>query len=450
MHASFICSVSSASRVRRVGTITLVGALCALPAALAIPAGARAALAPSVTQPVSVSALSPSEVEGVLDGVHVSELPSTRLSETLAGLPGLSALPAGTLRAGLRNAIEGLAGEGDTLGQLLGSGDLASKLQAQLLSLLTLEQLTELPSLLKGRSLSSVLAGALGSLGARQVLSELLAAAGEPEQLIEKVLGASSPESLKALLGSTLTGVPFTNGTVEEVAQSAGTTTEGLASAFDTTSSQLPATAMALTAPLADGKTLGVLDALDGLDLGLLSPAAGEGAGGGAGEGAGGSGSGGAGGSGPGGTAGSGSGGAGGGGSAGGSGGAGGGFSTAPGGTTLVVDQPAAQGAASAARPSAGATAAKVAILERKVRGDVVTLLVRVPAAGRLTITGKGVRSVSRQTDKAERVTLRATLTRAAVASLRRHRRAIRVKLDAYFEGVGGSRSVASRTVTLG
>jgi hypothetical protein len=446
MHASLIRLSAGASRAGKWGAAVATSlAVCALPAALVAPAGAQAAVAPAVAQPVSVSPLAPGEVEEVLDSIPLKDIPSTRLSDTLAQLPGLSALPEGSLQAGLKNAIEQLAGKGDTLGQLLGSGELASKLQAQLLSLLTLEQLADLPALLKGHTLSSVLSDALGSVAARQLLAELLASAGAPEQLIEQVLGASNPESLQALLGSTLAGEPFTKGTVEEVAQSAGTTAEGLASDLDTTSSQLPAGAMALTAPLSDGKTLSVLDALDGLDLGLLGPAqeGPEGAGGGSGGSSGG-GSGGTGGGASGGNGGSGSGGSAGG--PGGSGGTGDGSSTAPAGMTLVVDEPA--GAGSTARP--GATVAKVAILKRRVRRDVVTLIVRVPAAGRLTITGKGVRSVSRQADKAERVTVRVTLTRAAAALLRTHRRSIRLKLDAHFASTGGSSSKASTAVTLG
>jgi hypothetical protein len=408
-------------------------ALCALLSALLVPAGADAAPRPSAVVPAPVSALAPGEVEQVLDSVPLSDLPSDRVSETLASLPGLGALPKGSLQTGLTEAIEQLAGNGDTLGQLLGSGELASKLQAKLSELLTLQELTELPSLLGDNSLSSVLDTALGSVGARSVLGQMLASAGDPEQLIEQVLGASDPESLQTLLGSTLTGEPFTTSTEEEVAHSAGTTAEGLASDLDTTSSQLPANAKALTAPLTDGKTLGVLDALDGVDLGVLGTPHEEapaGAGGGSGGAGGGGSNGSAGGS-------------------GGSGGAAGGSPTAPDGVTLVVNEPAAQGA-SAPRQSTVATLAKVKILEHKLRGDVLTLLVQAPAAGRLTIAGKDLRSVSRQTDKAERVTLHAVLTKAALASLRRYRRHTRLTLDAYFAGVDGQSSKAGATVSLG
>jgi hypothetical protein len=427
MYASSMWLSKGALLRRRRAAVSTFLALCALLSALLVPAGADAAPRSSAVAPAPVSALAPGEVEEVLASVPLSELPTGRLSETLAGLPGLGALPEGSLRTGLTEAIEQLAGKGDTLGQLLDSGELASKLQTKLSELLTLQELTELPSLLQGKSLSSVLDTALVSVGARQVLAQMLASAGDPEQLIEQVLGASDPESLQALLGSTLTGEPFTMSTEEEVAQSAGTTAEGLASDLDTTSSQLPANAMALTAPLSDGKTLGVLDALDGLDLGVLGTTheeASEGAGGGAG-GAGGSGSN---------------------GSPGGSGGSAAGSSTAPDGVTLVVNEPAAPGPA-APRQS---TVAKVKILEHKLRGDVVTLLVQVPAAGRLTIAGKDLRSVSKQTDKPERVTLSTVLTKAVLASLRRHRRHLRLTLDAYFAGVDGQSSKASAAVSLG
>jgi hypothetical protein len=434
MYASSVwLSMSALPRRQRTTAVAAVLAFCGLLAALMVAARADAAPGPAVVQPAPVSALGSGEVEEVLDSVPLSDLPSARLSETLAGLPGLSALPEGSLRTGLTEAIDELGGKGDTLGQLLGSGELASKLQAKLNELLTREELTDLPALLEGKSLTSVLDTALGSVGARQVLAELLSSAGDPEQLIEQVLGASNPESLQALLGSTFAGGPFTASTVEEVAQSAGVSAEGLASDLDTTSAQLPANAMALTAPLTDGKTLGVLDALDGLDLGVLGTAheeTPEGAGGG---------SGGAGGSGPGGSS----------DGSGGSGGSAGGSSTAPGGVTLVVNEPVAQGTA-APRQSTVAALAKVKILEHKLRGDVVTLLVQVPAAGRVTIAGKDVRAVTKQTDKAERVTLHASLTKAVLATLRRHRRHVGLTLDVYFAGVDGQSSKASAAVSLG
>jgi hypothetical protein len=113
------------------------------------------------------------------------------------------------------------------------------------------------------------------------------------------------------------------------------------------------------------------------------------------------------------------------------------------------VDEQRAQNAAAT---TVGRTAqtAKVKILSRKVKGDAVTLVVQVPAAGSLVLTGKGVRSVREQSDRAERLTLRIVLTKVAVASLRKHRHGSKVKLDVSFRQVNGSSSSATTTVGFG
>jgi len=414
--------------------------LASLGAGLAVaPAAGAAGVTPALTPPVSVSALPSSEVEEVLSGVPLKDLSAAQLSEVLSRLPGFGALPASSLRAALAKTIEGLEGKGDTLGQLLSSPELASGLEAQLKKLLSLSELTdlELPLLLKGETLSGVLGEGLGSASARQVLGGLLASSGEPKQLLEQVLAVVDPSKLQALLGSTLSGEPFTTGTVEELAGQLGTSAEGLAKDLNTASSQLPSSAMALTAPLTDGKTLGALDALEGLDLGLLGSThekTPEGGGGGSGgSGSGGSGSGGSGGS----------------GGPGGSGGSNGGSAGTPGGLTVVVDGMSAPGASGSGASAKGALA-KIRILSHRVRGDVAMLVLDVPAAGRLVLSGKGVRSVHEQADRAERVTVRAVLTKAGVASLRKRGRRLEVKLEASFAPVSGPRSSTATKVAFG
>jgi hypothetical protein len=435
MHVSFVpLSSRPLLLARRCTYIRLAAALTALAAVLTVPSAASAVTAASnLTQPVSVSALPTGEVQEVLAGVPLKDFSATQLSQLLSQLPGLGALPNTPLRGALTKTIEGLASEGDTLGQLAGSPEVVSQLGTQLKKLLSP---TLLSLLLEGNSVSSVLSEALGSLDANQILSGLLSSAAEPEQLIGQVLAVSNPEKLEDLLTTKLTSEPFSKGTVGELASVTGTTPEGLAKDLGTIESQLPASAMALTAPLADGKVLGVLDGLEGLDLGLLSGAhenTPEGSGGGAG-GSGGAG-GGSGGS-PGGS--------------GGSGGTGGGGSTTPSSsTTIVVDDQPAQNAATT---SAGRTAqsAKVKVLSRKVKGDAVTLVVQVPAAGSLVLTGKGARTVREQSDGGERLTLRTVLTKVAVASLRKHRHGLKVKLDLSFRQVNGSSSSATTTVGFG
>jgi hypothetical protein len=445
--------------------------LLALAAGLTIPAAASAAgSAPDTTSPSAVSPLEPAKVQEVLAGVPLTDLSTTQLSEVLAKLPGLSALPAGLsqgdLATELAKAIKTLAGEGDTLGQLKSDpAELVSKLNLDgLLSSGGLLSLLGEPQNLS--SLLSLLTTGLGSAEPGQLVGGLLGSAAKPEQpidpaqLIRQVLTSASPEKLEALLGTTLTGKPFVQGTVGTVAGEVGTTSEALAKDLDATTSQLPATAMALTAPLTDGKTLvGVLGAVEGLDMGLLSPKekAAEGSGGGSG-GSGGSGSGSGGSSG--GSGGSGAGGSGSAGDAGGWGGAGGlaasagatggsgGGSGEPAGTTIVVNNLPAQGS-TLVSPGAK-TSAKIEIVSRKVKGDAITLVVQVPAAGRLTVSGSGVKAASGQSDKAERVTLRTVLTKAGVASLRKHGHRLKVELKASFEEVAGASASAKTTVAVG
>ncbi|HYB22755.1 MAG TPA: hypothetical protein VED41_03090 [Solirubrobacteraceae bacterium] len=352
----------------------------------------------------------------------MKDLSAEQLSALLS--ERLSASPTAHLTQALTKAIEGLAAKGGTLGQLAGSEELASQLEGQLGELLP----SELLALLQGRTLSSVLGEALGSAGPRQLVAELLRAANEPgqalgpEQLIEQLLAAPTAQTIETLLGAKPTEA-FKLGDLEQLAGQADTSSEDLAKDFDASAAQLPPSTMALTAPLSDGKTLGVLDALEGVDVGTLAHELAGGSGGSGGSG-GGSGSG---------TAG-----------AGGAGGAGGASSSAPDSITLVNELPASGGA------PAGATAssARVRIVSRKATGKSITLVVQAPAAGVLTVSGRGVKSLSRQTDRAERLTLKVTLTRAEVASLRR-RRDQELKLDIAFKPVSGASSTAGTSVRI-
>jgi hypothetical protein len=408
-------------RARRTATLLLTAAVAALLAALALPAGAHAEGAP----PVSVSALSPAEVETLLSGIPLEDLPATQLSELLC--ERLSESPTGGLEDALTEAIAGLAGKGGTLGQLAGSSELTSELEGQLKKLPPLERLS-LEGLLGvsgSHTLSTVLSEALGSLEGRQVVGALLTEAREtgeptgPERSIEEVLSAPSPQKLEELLGGTLTSEPFSLGTVEGLASQEGTTPEELAKAFDATSEQLPASAMALTAPLSDGKTLGVLDAAEGIDVGTLTHELPGGSGGSGGSGGG----------------------------TGGPGGDGGaGASSGAPGETPIASDPYVSGGAS---PSAKAASARVEIVSRRVKGDVIVLVVRAPAAGSVTVAGKGVKSASRQTDEAERVTVRAILTKAELALLRKGHRRSHIKLEVSFEPVSGTSSTATTSVTV-
>jgi hypothetical protein len=418
------------ARARRLAVPTILSGLVVL--VVGLPAGAaQAGPTPKLTTPElttpEVSGLPTNEVQELLGGIPLNDLSAAQLGEVLSKLPGLGALPAGQLRTALTGTIESLAGKGDTLGQLNNPTELVSKLESVLTTLLSPQDLLNL--LNNGKSLGTVLTGGLGSPEPSQLLDGLLSASSTPKQLIEQVLADVNGGKLEALLGTTLAGAPVNETTVGELAGKLGTTSEGLASSLNSTASEFPASALALTTSLTDGKDLGVLDGLKELSLATVAEPKEGAAGGGGGSGA--------------------SGGSGSSGGAGGAGGPGGGTNGTPSSMTLILDELRSQNAGSttaAVKPASG----KVRIIARKVRHNTVTVTVRVPGAGRLTLTGHGVRSVSKQTSTAEQVTLRTVLTTAAVASEHAHRHGIKVKLTAAFKPVDGSSSASATTAVFG
>jgi uncharacterized membrane protein YgcG len=427
----------------RLAAPSLMAVLLALLAGLTFTAVADAAGAQRDSgSQASVTPLSPAQVETLVAGVPLRDLSTTELAEVLSQLPGLSAFPASTRKEALTKAIEGVAAKNGTLEKLAGSHELVSELKTKLEGLLLP---AELLNLLKGEGLSETLTKALTSVSGREVLAEVLSSASNPAQTIDQALTAPTPNELETLVGSGLSGEPFTKTTVGELAETIGTSAPGLAEDFDTPSAQLPASAMALTTPLLDGKTLGVLDAVEGLDVGTLDFGQ-EGSGGGSGGGGSGGDSGGSG---------SGSGGSGGGsestgrtGDQGNTGAADNGSAAAPTSMTIVLDglypQPSA-----VASSSAGAALTKVKIVSGKVKGDVVTLVLQVPAAGRLTVAGRDTKSVKKEARHAERLSLKVRLTKAVAASLRKHRRHLKVGLEASFKAVGGASSSARTSVMV-
>jgi hypothetical protein len=90
------------------------------------------------------------------------------------------------------------------------------------------------------------------------------------------------------------------------------------------------------------------------------------------------------------------------------------------------------------------ATKAKIKIISDKVKGNVATLVLQVPAAGKVSVSGAHVTKVTRTVGKAERVTIKVKLTRAGVASLKRHRKLLRVNLKATFDPKSGPASSAT------
>jgi hypothetical protein len=400
--------------------IAVTVSLASMPTAAA--SASDSASAGRVAQTISVSPVSPAEVETILTKTPLTAVPVALLSEVLAKLPGLGGVETTKLKEALTKTIETLTAKGGTLGGVLGSSEAVATLETKLKE--ALGPLSGLLETLLGGNPATKLTEALKSANVTELLGKLLGASAKPEELLGSVLGAANPEAVKTLLGSVLSGEPFSTATVGELAGQIGTTTEGLAKAVNMTTSQLPETALALTSKLASGKTLGALNSITGPVLALLEgkpPSGGSGSGSGGGNG------------GSGGTGGAGSNGS-------GSGGAGANGSST--GTTLIVNNVLAQPASSAAAGSASRKGA-VRVLSHRVKGRTATIVVQVPGAGRLAVSGKGVVSQRREASQAERITLRVGLTKAGAASARR-RRHLAVPIKIAFSPAAGASSSAT------
>jgi hypothetical protein len=377
------------------------------------------------------SAQSPTEVAQVLSDL-AGGLNSTQLGE-LQGVLGtlVEALSSGQLSQ-LQSSLETLLGG-------LPSGELPPLL-TPLEGTLTGSGLTQLQALLKN----------LGSLTPPQLQTQLqeLVSGLDPSQLatlLSGLFGSLSPSQLQSPVGELLEGLSFTPTTAGQLAGSLETSLEELAPALGTTPQNLSAKLPALTAPLSKGGQLvSLVEGVGGLSLGVLGGSGAEGpkspkvpVGPKGSEGSQGSG---------------GSGGASGQDSDGGSGGSGG-SDTA--GTTMVLVSvlpaaaPTTGGSSAAARSTTAKKLAKVKILSHKVNGRVATLVVQVPSAGRLTLSGAGARSVSQKVGKAGRVTIEVVLSKVGTASLRKHHNRLKVKFKAAFKPSSGAASTATATVSF-
>jgi hypothetical protein len=375
-----------------------VAALAALPTA-----GAGAAGAPQVSVPPAA------QVEEVLGQTPVGSLPTGELTEKLSELPGLEGIEPATLEKVVKEVIEALTGNGATLEQLLGSEG-AEELQEKLTEALG-PLAGKLEELLGGTPLTK-LEEALEGTPVGELISKLLSGSSEPKALIEQILSGINPEALQSLLGSVLSGAPVETSTLEQLAAQLGTTVTALAGEFGKTAEQLPGTTAALLAPLANGEKLGIVNSGQGLTLGLIKSAT-ETVGGTGGNGAPGS---------PGTPGASGS------------------------GTT-----PGAPAPAPAPAPAAGKAAAtgKLKVLRHSFKGHRATIVVQVPAAGVLTLSGKRLHAVRHETAKAERVTLHPSLTRAGAASVRKsHHHGLKVPIKVSFKPVSGASSSATVPLT--
>lgn len=388
------------------GALRLLAGLALTTATLTLlallPTASSAASAPSVTLPPS------GEVESLLAKTPLGTLTAGKLAEVLAQAPGLEHVESATLEQAVEKVLAQLTAKGATLEELL-HGEGAAKLEQ------TLHELLGPLGGLLGTNPRAKIEEALSSTPAGELIGKLLGGSPEPQALLAQILQSLPAEKLQQLLGSLPTGEPVVRSTVEELAHQLATTGETLAGDFGDTVEQLPGTTMTLTTPLKDGETLAAVNAAKGVTLATIKSAQ-ETVGSTGGTGAPGS---------P--------------GAPGSSGSAG----SSSGSVTVTASgtQPAA--------PSgtvAGIKQGKLRVISHKVKRLSATIVLEVPSAGKLTATGRGASSISRETEQAERVTLHPSLTKASTSSLRKHRhKKVTVPLKIAFKQVGG----ATSTVTV-
>ncbi|MGA9874691.1 MAG: hypothetical protein WBQ21_02685 [Solirubrobacteraceae bacterium] len=388
-------------------------------AAPAVSPSTSTATPPVIEVPVS-------ELEPILGSVPVRDLglSDTQLGELIAELnPALktsavalgeavSTLLENNSSATLEQLVSSLSSQGGALGTLIHTL-LPGLDPGEVVSSLNPTQLSELVDNLTGGKPG----GALTDEELSQLLNGLSGKlSGEQQQLLTRIL-----EELQG-------GASLSPTTVGSLAEQVGVAPEALAKEVGASAETLPAGAPALEATLGnEGPVVGVLKDAKGLAVALL-PSAAE-ANGGGGSGANGTG-----------------------GANGGNGTNGGagtnGSAGAPGATSTVILPASASSAG--ATPLATKKLAKVKILSHKVRNGLATIVVQVPAAGKLTLSGKGVKTSVRKVAGLKRVTFQVRLTKARAASLRKHPRRLRVKLVAAFKATAGQGSSATATVTFG
>jgi hypothetical protein len=409
--------------IRRLGLPALATGLVGLAAALPTAATADVqprveAATPAVSAQVNVSALTPQAVQELLaqipaggSAIPAVDLEIPQLAKLLVELPGIDALPSvsgpgGTaaVEAALREALEKLLAGGEVpLGELLSSQTLLGEL------LPALEAATALPigeriETLLHTTPQTLLGEGLGSLDLSELLAKLTSASPNPTQLLDQLLEGLNPATLEALLGKLPSGVPLQNLDLAELASALSKTPQALAESLGQTLATLPETAKAATQALTGGGELAVVKGVEGLNFGVIERT-----------------------------------------NEGGAGGAGGG-TPAP--STIVVNVPATSG--TTATPASTTAAGRVKIISHKISGNKATLVVQVPSAGRLTVSGNGFKKVTTQAAKAERLTVHTTLTKARASSLRkRHGRKTSIKLTGTFVPVSGHSSAASATVKV-
>jgi hypothetical protein len=437
--ASFVSTAAVVLAATVPGAIALAAFAPAASAAQRSTGGASSTVVPG-----GATALSATSLEELLANVRVGgaggmtlgQLEAPVLANQLAAVSGvhaLSGLPflggVSGLESALQQAIEkGVSAEAP-LGQLLSAKGLAKGLTESLTSAIGSPAEPAVQLLLK-KSVEEVLAEGFATTTVAGLLEAQLAQAKNPTQLAGAVMAAANPTTVHTLVGSAPTTEPVESVTLGELAVRLGITPQALAEALGKTTATLPASTPAAVSTLQDGRELALLRGVDGLTAGLLTkatelPETLEETVGGV----------------PGGAK--------------GSAGAGGGTTvvdnTSSGGsTTIVAGSPATAPPSAAPSLHAATPVAKLKLVSRRVKGSAVTLVLQVPAAGRLHVGARGMRSITRTLPRAGRVTVRIGLTKTRAAQWRRHgRRRLNVTLKASFVAVGGAKSSVATRVAL-
>jgi hypothetical protein len=404
----------------RIGAVVLLGAICALLAA--VPAGASAST-PSVT-PADVSVSSAELATIKLDALGAQ---SSQLAAVLADIPALGALSTGTLDSlvealpanstlqSLLSAIKTATGVEVTAGEV--TQVLLANPTEDPAALATL--LGDVASLLQGTAhapqLQEILENVIDGLTPEQLqqLETVLGISGTPQELAGTILDKLAEGELTSELATAVDDLGTTTATTgSELATALGTTPAALAGTLGMSEGVLDSAAGASTPLASMGGMLTALANPDGLTLatvpsGLTGGTGGNGASG--------------------------------------TNGANGTSST-----TTTTSSTTSGAATPAAATKTAAKSAKIQIVSHKVKGDVLTLVVKVPAAGSLTVSAAHAKAVKRKATKAGTLTVKLHLTRAGAADVRRHHNKLSVKVTAAFKAAGGTASAASATVRFG
>jgi len=384
---------------RRAGLWLLSLSVAAL--LVAVPS-ASAASAPSFTLP-SAPGVTPASVtvsSGDLANLDVGALglESGQLASVLARIPALGALPAGTLEtvlgalpantplSGLLTAIETATGVKITIGEVTQVVVPAAAGDPSVLTNLLAGLASQLEGTPQGAQLAQVLENLLGGLSAEQLqqLAKQFGIGGDVAELAsvleQKLAKGELLPALESLLAQLGTSLATTG---QQLAGTLGTTPAALAHDLGLPESVMNTLSGVETPIGGTGGTLAALAGKEGVTVGTVPRTS----------------------------------------------------------TTNNYTTNNNYPATSAAGKKAAA-GGKVKILSHKVKGHTLTLTVKTPSAGLITVTAAHAKRVSKKVAKATTTTLKVPLTKAGIASAKRHHK-LNVKVGVAFKPTSGAVSSA-------